>query len=634
MNNHLRILVVEDNPGDAALLENMLNEAAVSFELKCVERLSSGIEQIKTNSYDVILLDLGLPDSFGLETLIKFNAIQPAAPIIVLTGLADEAVGTEAVKAGAQDYLIKGQIDKNLLSRSINHAIERKRSAEAIQIAASEWSASFDAMVDGVSIHSVDHTILNANQSLFQILGKISVEVIGKKCYQIFHEKECPLADCPLNHTVATNQRTYAEIFEPTLDKWLAVSTAPIMDGSGCLTRIVHTIRDITEQRKLEEQLRHSQKMESVGTLAGGVAHDFNNILTAIIGYGSLTHMKMAADDPLRHNIESMLEAADRAAQLTKELLLFSRKHAIDKKSVDLNAVVARVEKFLIKVIGEDIEYKTVLKEAPLTVLADQYQLEQVLMNLVTNARDSMPQGGILTVTTATVSLDREFITSHGYGKPGAYAQIAVTDTGTGMNGATQLRIFEPFFTTKEVGKGTGLGLAVTYGIVKQHDGYITVYSEPGSGTTFRIYLPIISAEEQETSLAELAEVAIGGTETILLAEDDKAVRELTNSVLAEHGYTVIMALDGVDAVTKFEENSQAIDLLLLDINMPRMNGKDAFDVIQKIRPGIKAIFSSGYASETIRQKVSLADSIRLISKPISPKELLKEVRKMLDNGK
>jgi len=634
MTNHLKILVVEDNPGDTALLENMLNDSGVCFEMKCVERLSSGIEQVKMNSFDVILLDLGLPDSFGLETLIKFNAIQPEAPIIVLTGLADEAVGTEAVKAGAQDYLIKGQIDKNLLSRSIRHAIERKQSIEAVQAAAREWSASFDAMADGVSIQTVDCTILIANQSFLQILGKTAEEVVGKKCFKVFHGAVCPIKECPAKLTIETNLPASAETFEPLINRWLAISVSPILDNSGNLTRVVHTVRDITEHRKLEEQLRHSQKMESVGTLAGGVAHDFNNILTAIIGYGSLALMKMAADNPLRHNIESILEAADRATHLTKELLLFSRKQAIDKKPADLNAVVARVEKFLIKVIGEDIEYRTVLKEAPMTVLADQYQLEQVLMNMVTNARDSMPQGGILTVTTATVSLDSEFITSHGYGKPGAYALITVTDSGTGMDKVTKLRIFEPFFTTKEVGKGTGLGLAVSYGIIKQHDGYITVYSEPGSGTTFRIYLPVISAEAQEASRAELAEVAIGGTETILLAEDDKAVRELTKSVLTEFGYTVIEAVDGVGAVNKFTENSLVIDLLLFDLNMPKMNGKEAFDSIQKIRPGIRAIFSSGYAPENIRQKVSLDDCIQLISKPASPQELLRVVRRMLDNGK
>src|SRR6185369_8583538 len=280
----------------------------------------------------------------------------------------------------------------------------------------------------------------------------------------------------------------------------------PVKEADGEITHFIAIKRDLTEQRKLEEQLQHAQRMESVGTLAGGIAHDFNNILSAIIGYGQFSLLKMPGDDPLRHNIESMLEAADRAARLTRELLLFSRKQPTDKKPVDLNLVVAKVEKFLRKVIGEDIMYNTVIHEAPLPVLADEHQLEQVLMNLATNARDSMPKGGTLTVATENILLGSEFVSANSYRVPGPYALITVSDTGEGMDEATRQRIFEPFFTTKEVGKGTGLGLAVTYGIIKQHDGYINVYSEPGGGTTFRIYLPLIpqpDAGEEPPALQE-----------------------------------------------------------------------------------------------------------------------------------
>jgi CheY-like chemotaxis protein/two-component sensor histidine kinase len=371
--------------------------------------------------------------------------------------------------------------------------------------------------------------------------------------------------------------------------------------------------------------------MESIGTLAGGIAHDFNNILSAVIGYGQFTLMKMPADDHLRGYIESMLEAADRAAHLTKQMLLFSRKQGTDKKQVDLNLVVAKVENFLKKIIGEDIAYNTVLYEEPLPILADAHQLEQVLMNLATNARDSMPQGGTLTVTTENITLDREFVSAHGCLEPGSFALITVSDNGEGMDEATKLRIFEPFFTTKEVGKGTGLGLAVTYSIIQQHDGYITVYSEPGRGATFRIYLPLALAETGDEPRTLLEEVPVGGTETILLAEDDEAVRILTKKLLTEFGYTVIEAVDGKDAVTRFTENSAAIDLILSDLIMPKMNGKEAVDEIRKIRPEIKVIFSSGYAPETIQDKVSLTDGVNVISKPVSPRELLRKVRSVLD---
>lgn len=631
MSELLKILVIEDNPGDAALLENMLAEAGLRFELKCVERLASGIKQIKEEPFDVILLDLGLPDSYGLETLKRWNEFEQETPVIVLTGLADEAAGTEAVKSGAQDYLIKGQIDKQLLSRSIRHAIERKRAAEAIQTANREWSASFDAMSDGVSIISVDQTILKANQALLQLLGKSAEEVIGRKCFQIFHIKECTTADCPINRTITTNMKAYSEIFEEPLDKWLAVSTSPVLDNSGCLTRIVHTVRDITGHRKLEEQLRQSQKMESIGTLATGIAHDFNNILTAIIGYGNLALMKTAGADPRGLYIQHMLDAADRAAHLTRDLLLFSRKQTSDKKPVNINDVVAKVEKFLVKLIGEDINYQTDIHEAPLPVLADAHQLEQVLMNLATNAGHSMPQGGALTVTTDIITLAGETVSVHGYGNTDTYALITIADTGEGMDETTRQRIFEPFFTTKEVGKGTGLGLAVVYGIIKQHDGLIDVCSEPGKGTTFRICLPLIPSTKVEKHLEKKKEAVVGGTETILLAEDDAMVRRLSQLVLTDYGYTVIEAADGAEAVRIFAGNSPNIDLLLFDIIMPHMSGKEAYEEIRKSSPGIKVIFSSGYAPDTLRHKVILAEGVNVLTKPIAPAELLHKVRAVLD---
>jgi CheY-like chemotaxis protein/two-component sensor histidine kinase len=373
--------------------------------------------------------------------------------------------------------------------------------------------------------------------------------------------------------------------------------------------------------------------MESIGTFAGGVAHDFNNILSAITGYGHLTLMKMAKDDPVRLNVENMLEAADRAAHLTQDLLLFSRKQITDRKPVDLNGIVRKVEKFLKRVIGEDIECKTVLQDRPLMVLADAHQIEQVLMNFATNARDAMPTGGTFTITVGEVRLDDEYINAHGYGRPGTYALVTISDSGKGMDSETRLRIFEPFFTTKELGKGTGLGLAVVYGIVKQHEGYVNVYSEPGKGTTFRIYLPEISASVREGDETPEEEPPMRGTETILLAEDDKPVRNLVKTVLEEYGYKVIAAVDGEDAVNKYRENRDKIELLLFDLIMPKKTGKEAYDEIGKIKPDIKIIYSSGYAPDIIRQRALVHDQVTVAFKPLSPKDLLKKVRSVLDGG-
>jgi CheY-like chemotaxis protein/two-component sensor histidine kinase len=314
----------------------------------------------------------------------------------------------------------------------------------------------------------------------------------------------------------------------------------------------------------------------------------------------------MAAGDPLRSNIEHILEATERAARLTRELLLFSRKHVSQRNPVDVNEVVKVVLKFLKMVIGEDVECKTMLQERSLTVNADSHQLEQVLMNLATNARDAMPGGGAFTIKTEQIDIAEDFTMAHGYGKFGPYAMITISDTGVGMDEAIRKRIFEPFFTTKEVGKGTGLGLAVVYGIIKQHEGFINLYSESGLGTTFRIYLPLIAAETVKDTVPRLIDTPVRGTETVLLAEDDGNLRKLTEGLLEEFGYTVISAVDGEEAVTKFIENRDTIQLLLFDLIMPKMNGKEASDEIKKIKPGMKVLFASGYDPDLVRQKALL----------------------------
>jgi CheY-like chemotaxis protein len=344
--------------------------------------------------------------------------------------------------------------------------------------------------------------------------------------------------------------------------------------------------------------------------------------------------MKMERDDPQRLNIECILEAADKAAYLTKDLLLFSRKQANERKPADLNEIIRKMEKFLKRVIGEDIECKTKISEHPLTVFADSHQLEQVFMNLATNARDAMPAGGTFIVTAAQVHLNEAFMAAHGYGKPGPYALITVSDTGKGMDEATQKRIYEPFFTTKEVGKGTGLGLSVVYGIISQHEGYLNAYSEPGNGTIFRIYLPVIAAAASKETIAQKEEVPVWGIETVLIAEDDAALRKLSSTILKKYGYTVIEAVDGVDAVRKFMENKESIQLLLSDIVMPKMKGKEAYDEIQKIKPDMKVIFCSGYEPDIVQQKASIKSDAQMIYKPFSPLALLRKVREVLDEKK
>ncbi|MFH0814216.1 MAG: ATP-binding protein [Pseudomonadota bacterium] len=384
------------------------------------------------------------------------------------------------------------------------------------------------------------------------------------------------------------------------------------------------------EKSQLEEQLRQAQKMEAIGTLAGGVAHDFNNILTAIIGFGSLLQMKMDKSTPSRVHVDQILASAERAASLTQSLLAFSRRQVIIPKPLNLNETIMNIKKLLSRLIREDIEFQLQLTREHLIVMADSGQMDQVLMNLVTNARDAMPDGGVLTIATEVVALPQEFSKTHDTGRPGRYALLSVTDTGVGMDEKTKERIFDPFFTTKEVGRGTGLGLSMIYGIIKQHEGYIDVSSTPDRGTTFRLYLPLIEST-LEKEQARTLQLPKGGTETVLIAEDDTIVRMFSKEILEFNGYKVIEAIDGVDAVRKFNKNKQEIQLLLLDVIMPKKNGKEVYNEIVKIRPDIKALFVSGYTSDIIQQKGMFAEGINFIPKPVSAEVLLQKVREVLD---
>jgi PAS domain S-box-containing protein len=408
------------------------------------------------------------------------------------------------------------------------------------------------------------------------------------------------------------------------------VHSCPIFDDSGSVTMVVRYFRDITEHNKLEEQLRHSQKMEAIGTLAGGIAHDFNNLLTVIMGYANIAAMKLAKDDPLRNNLAKVLTAADSAAALTKGLLAYSRKEAINLHPVDLNDIVKKVDLLLSRIIGEDIGLMVMPTNSKLFVMADDGQIEQILMNLASNASGAMQGGGKLRIGITETNIDAGFIAIHGYGKEGDYALISVSDNGTGMDEATRERIFEPFYTTKEVGKGTGLGLAIVYGIVKQHNGFINVYSEPGMGTTFRVYLPLTNLTPSNRHGSKALPVR-GNGESILLVEDSAEIRTVLGTMMTDFGYRVIYAADGEKGVEKFIRHQDEIDLLLLDVIMPRKNGRETFDAIRAIKPDVKALFMSGYAADIVSCKGIDTEGFELLTKPFPPLSLLAKVRDVLD---
>jgi signal transduction histidine kinase len=380
---------------------------------------------------------------------------------------------------------------------------------------------------------------------------------------------------------------------------------------------------------RLAEQMRQSQKMEAVGQLAGGVAHDFNNLLTAIIGFVTLAGMNMAKDDPVLKFLEQAIMAADRATNLTQGLLAFSRKQVNNPEPVDLNLIVSNMKKLLLRLITAEIRMELSVSEERLHVVADSGQIDQVIMNLVTNARDAMNGAGVLTIRTAAVEMTEHFVATHGFGAVGYYALLSVSDTGIGIDEATKAHVFEPFFTTKEVGKGTGLGLAIVYGIVQQHDGYLEIETEPDKGTCFKIYLPLLGREIVATPPVEMPEVSYAGTETVLIAEDAPEVRRLTAEVLAKNGYRVIEATDGMDALQKFSDNRNEVDLVIMDVVMPKMNGREAYGEISKISPRVKVLFTSGYTADDVGKEMTFAKE-NFLPKPCSPQGLLKKVRDML----
>jgi PAS domain S-box-containing protein len=481
--------------------------------------------------------------------------------------------------------------------------------------------------------------VVAANETITRITGGTVEQLLKQNVRHLEAWKKYGLLST-MNEALATNSERRIETnYVSTFGKhmWLSVRFVPYtFEGEPHVLALLADTsdrkRDEAEKEKLQAQLLQAQKMEAVGQLAGGIAHDFNNILTAIIGYGNLARLKLRDDDPVRTYLDEIVLSADRAAALTQSLLAFGRKQTINPQLIDLNMVIKKIENLLMRIIGEDIMLTTALSDKPLVVFADAIQMEQVLMNLATNARDAMPNGGKFVIETERINIDDVFVRAHGYGEIGPYAMLILTDTGGGIEPDIKDRIFEPFFTTKEMGKGTGLGLAIVYGIVTQHNGHITVYSEIGKGTSFKILFPISEVRDPDSQLSESSTTLQRGTETVLLAEDHATVRELNKEILEEFGYRVIEAVDGQDALEKFARNKDTVQLLILDVIMPAKNGKEVYDAVKAMAPGIKVLFTSGYPAELIQKKGILEEGLQFITKPVEPRAFLAKIRKVLGN--
>jgi PAS domain S-box-containing protein len=507
---------------------------------------------------------------------------------------------------------------------------EIKKVQNDLSVSESRLRAIIDSAQDSIFIKDKELHYIDINPAMEKLFGMSCRDILGKSDVDLFGESK--------GHQIEEIDRRVlsGEIIKEQTERSVQGSPhifdmikVPLHDEKGDIIGLCGIARDITERRNLEFQLAQSQKIEAIGTLAGGVAHDFNNIIGAIMGYASLVQVKMDPTDIKSTYVRNILSASEKAANLTQSLLAFSRKQLIRLKPVGMNETIEHIQKILTRLLTEDIEFKTKMSEEDLTVLADEGQIDQVIMNLVTNARDAMPRGGSLTITTSPFTIDDEFIRTCGFGKKGQYARISLADTGKGIDADIRAKIFEPFFTTKEVGKGTGLGLSLVYGIVKQHNGFIEVNSKINIGTVFHIYLPLTQdAVEPKGSEFQKAEI-IGGTETVLVAEDNAELANVVKTVLSEKGYQVILARDGLEAISLFHENR--IDLAILDVVMPKKNGWEVYGELKKADSHIKVLFVSGYTDDIIQEKGLIQEGIDLEMKPLSHNRLLTKVREILD---
>ena len=498
---------------------------------------------------------------------------------------------------------------------------ERRRLAAAVEYAA-----------DGIMVTDAEWVIQYVNPAFEKVTGYAKEEVLGRNPYILAADGEDIRVYLDIEDKIRSGSPWKGRLKNKRKDGILIEQDTvvyPIQDPGGKIVNHVVASRDITREVQLEKQAQTAQHMEAVGTLAGGIAHDFNNALTGIIGFADLLRMRLGKEPKLQGDVDEILKCAERASTLTRQLLAFARRQVIEPVVLDLNTVVRDLSRLMKKVSGEQIEVRTRLTEGIPSIFADRGQLEQVLLNLCLNSRDAMPGGGEFLVSTDAVVWEEERVEDHAVMPAGQYVLLAVADNGTGMDDATRKHAFEPYFTTKAPGKGTGLGLSMVYGIVKQNGGFVFLDTRPGEGTTFRIYFPASEAVSEEEE--EKREAAVkGGAETILLAEDEESIRNLAERSLRGYGYDILAARDGAEAVALFEAHPE-IAIAVLDVVMPRMGGKEALDAMRRLRPDLKALFTSGYSTDRIHESFVLLPGIEFLPKPYGPASLARRVREVLD---
>jgi two-component system cell cycle sensor histidine kinase/response regulator CckA len=637
MTTPLNVLLVEDSANDAELHVAELRRAGFVPKWKRVETEPDFLDEIK-KSPDIILSDYSMPEFNGLRAaeLLKKSGLN--IPFILISGTVGEDVAVEAMKHGATDYLLKDRIAR--LGIAVESALEQKRLRdehdrveEARRISEARYRTLFDYAPDGIVIADPNSYYLDANASICRMLGYTHDEFIRLHASNIVVQTEVQHIAPALSAIKARSDYHREWQFRR---KDGSVFTAEVIATAMPDGNLMGLIRDITERKQLELQFIEAQKMEVIGHLASGIAHDFNNILGVIIGYNDLMMTELAPGGLSHKCADEIRHAAERATALTRQLLLFSRKQSVQPTVLNLHEVIEDTDKMLRRLIDENVELTIVPEKEPGRIKADSGLVGQLLMNLVVNARDAMPNGGKLKIETSNVTLDENGARQHAGLIPGDYVMLAISDTGSGMTAEVKARLFEAFFTTKPKGKGTGLGLATCQTIVKQCGGGIDVQSELGKGSTFKIYFPRVEQPvEPADMLKKIADAKplVGGTETILLVEDEPSVRHLACSILEAQGYNVVRANNGQDALHAARDHKGSpIRLVVTDVIMPLMSGAVMAEWLKATYPGLKILFTSGYTDDAIAQHGVLEAGVQFLSKPYTPAALARRVRAMLDN--
>jgi len=643
---NVRVLLVEDNPGDARLIQEFLSDTKMtSFQVEVVERLSDSLEALSGRRFDVVLLDLSLPDSSGLETLAKVLSSTQKVAIIVLTGLSDEGLALEAMRKGAQDYLVKGHVDEHLLSRAIRYAIERKRAEEALRESEEKYRTILESIEDGYYEVDIAGDFTFFNDSMCRILGYTKDELMGmnnrqyidqesaKRVYQTFNKvynTERPSKGFDLEFIKKDGTKRYVE----TLVSLMKDSEGQPIGFRGIVRDISSRKKVEEEQKRLETQLQRAEKMEAIGTLAGGVAHDLNNVLSGIVSYPDLLLMQLPEDSPLRNPIFTIQKSGQKAAAIVQDLLTLARRGVSVTEAVNLNNTVTEYlispEYETLKEFHPVVTFKKDLKEDILYVLGSPVHLSKTIMNLVSNAAEAMPEGGEILISTENRYIDKP-IRGYENVKEGYYVTLTVSDTGTGISKEDMEKIFEPFYTKKKMGRsGTGLGMAVVWGTVKDHKGYIDVQSAEGKGTTFTLHFPATRKELVKDQARLTIEDYAGKGESILVVDDVESQREISCNMLDTLGYKTKAVSGGEEAVEYLKEHT--VDLLLLDMIMdPGINGRETYERIITIHPDQKAIIVSGFAETDEVKGAQKLGAGQYIKKPVTLEKIGLAVREELD---